>query len=883
MNLNNGSGSYLMPWVAVSVNNAVPSTSNSFPEFSPTQGTILHNHSNVGQFTTPQSIQPESHLQGASYQPTAGLYTMYNMTPTINCFPAQIKVDECTQVGSTVSSVSSTVNPKSIPSPLKVVSVPSVKNSNYSCLVSKTTDISAILSSISKKFMAESCGPVEDQKDDCLEIDLSHPLTAVVPVTSSEMQTQHIKAAMIDTSTSSAITSCPPQKVNSSKKSTSMPLCGKQIDSLLPHSTMKPLEHDNPSEFPKTTKIIAEHSYSSIPSPVKASSEISKTEELKLPTEATVKGQAHFTGPSKTKKAVDIMMHKDKINLLRQMSQIFNNEQPATVASDEEDDVKNNTTGDGVPEEIAKPNCEETKSPSVEKIEGKKDLSKTLSSDSSTNSSEPLQPITLIWDTIEKVISNATHCNSNGEKKNLKTDPEQKTVSQTSETKINLDGPLTNNIKSEKHKLDNPSKIVDLCNTKVIESNNKNLVDQNSMLHSSINDEESVNPDCKQLVNKDNEEPCNISEKESKKPYVTESGNTINKELGHSSKELVDSDDKSSKNSDKRESGNSNNDSGSSGNRESGNPDNRESGNPDNRESGNPDGKESGDKNNDSDHNKNSKDPNKGSGDADDHDSEDEEEFSGDPEEKEFRYSNENKFGNSDGNLFGNLSESELSNHDNVPAHLNDAFSSSMELLLGNDTDLVHVSDGKKSFDDADGKQYSKSEKVKVFHIPSYPREERITVESFTGDNGESIDIIDGFTFCSFENEEELLSSKGSKKARIITKKFWTMRRKRKRGRWYKKNKTKSKISLFGQTSDRAVKETQDPEETDSDLPALDGPEKVSESIALKDMQQEDRKVEESKDTSLFFDNVVQSTLKKDREVLTVAVSKPSTSSAFAR
>lgn len=76
----------------------------------------------------------------------------------------------------------------------------------------------------------------------------------------------------------------------------------------------------------------------------------------------------------------------------------------------------------------------------------------------------------------------------------------------------------------------------------------------------------------------------------------------------------------------------------------------------------------------------------------------------------------------------------------------------------------------------------------KVHHVPSYTTalEEKIQVQSTVGPNGETVDIIDGFSFISFYSQEEMLAYRSQCSARGEKKRPWLRKRRKKRKRLIK-------------------------------------------------------------------------------------------------
>ncbi|XP_068209564.1 uncharacterized protein [Palaemon carinicauda] len=85
-------------------------------------------------------------------------------------------------------------------------------------------------------------------------------------------------------------------------------------------------------------KVALDHCYSS------GSSEVSKGSSSKkkspMSHEKTLSPRPVYSSASLAKRPLDIMMHNDKINILRQMSQIFNNEKPSEEDVESEDDTR---------------------------------------------------------------------------------------------------------------------------------------------------------------------------------------------------------------------------------------------------------------------------------------------------------------------------------------------------------------------------------------------------------------------------------------------------------------------------------------------------------------------------------------------------------------
>ncbi|KAK3871797.1 hypothetical protein Pcinc_023084 [Petrolisthes cinctipes] len=90
----------------------------------------------------------------------------------------------------------------------------------------------------------------------------------------------------------------------------------------------------------------------------------------------------------------------------------------------------------------------------------------------------------------------------------------------------------------------------------------------------------------------------------------------------------------------------------------------------------------------------------------------------------------------------------------------------------------------------------------KVHHVPSYPvaADEKIQVSSTVGPGGETVDIIDGFSFISFKSLDEMVSYDNKQGGKTLKIRRRWLRKKRKRGRrfnWYQKRKPLSDESSY--------------------------------------------------------------------------------------
>lgn len=241
-------------------------------------------------------------------------------------------------------------------------SKPALTSQKNDCKSSKNPEILKILSTISEKFMADSSGTINDNnfKPFIINGESSHshgsnlsierglfPSTGLVPLPSEAKRLSPSDVASMDSEISEQMMG--EESVHDSLSQNITLLRNAQLPDSMSSNVCLSVEQKDPNSAIQGAP--CDESKEALCH----SNDQNKFESQKIVNPKsepeysdTMQSSSQNNVQNYVKKPIDIMMHKDKINILRQMSQIFNEEQPIVVedasSASEDESIEQSST-----------------------------------------------------------------------------------------------------------------------------------------------------------------------------------------------------------------------------------------------------------------------------------------------------------------------------------------------------------------------------------------------------------------------------------------------------------------------------------------------------------------------------------------------------------